>query len=193
MKRRMRSIWNWNAKVWLIFEGSWDWNYYNRCLPGRSIRANELLISTSVSIPGYSSIMLQEITIAAWYIRWLRIPSMIRCAMSIRAIDADSANSTKLCISRWSTGRPTAKHLKLSVDAAFNIFDLTGATGSIISDNLGNFVAILCKYITHVPSASMEEAYAMQAGLQLAIQTGCNQLEAKSDCIEVIQYCSKEN
>lgn len=39
----------------------------------------------------------------------------------------------------------------------------------------------------------MVDAYATQAGLQLAIQTGCNLLEAKSDCIEVIQYCSGEN
>jgi hypothetical protein len=65
----------------------------------------ELLISTSVSVPGYSSIMLQEtVTIAAWYIWWLRrrhthgenTPRVFRCAMSIHTIAANSAKSTKL-------------------------------------------------------------------------------------------------
>jgi hypothetical protein len=34
---------------------------------------------------------------------------------------------------------------------------------------------------------------AMQDGLRLAIQSGCNLVEAESDCMEVIQYCSGEN
>jgi hypothetical protein len=45
----------------------------------------------------------------------------------------------------------------------------------------------------YVPSASMAEAMAMQEGLLLAIQKGCNFVEAESDCTEVIHYCFGED
>jgi hypothetical protein len=48
-------------------------------------------------------------------------------------------------------GETKSKYLKLNTDAALNIYDLTGATGSIIRDTLGNFVVASCKYIAHVP------------------------------------------
>jgi hypothetical protein len=89
--------------------------------------------------------------------------------------------------------RPRATCLKLKVDAVFNIEDLSGAIGSIIRDNLGNFLDAPCKYIQHVPCASMAEVCAIQAGLQLAIQTGCRMLEDEFNFTKVIQYCSGKN
>jgi ribonuclease HI len=160
----------------------------------------ELLIANPVAAPGYSSIMIPEIVaIGAWYVWWLRrkqshgepIPPVYRCAASIHAISANSARSVSLSYvpekKVWK--KPRSRYIKLNVDAAFNIDDSTGATGAILRDHTGNFIAASSKFIAQVPSASMAEAMAMQEGLLLAIQKDCNFVEAESDCTEVIHYC----
>jgi hypothetical protein len=50
-------------------------------------------------------------------------------------------------------------------------------------------LAASCKFLPHVPSASMAEAVAMREGLALANTTGSSWVLAESDSMEVIQSC----
>ena len=65
-----------------------------------------------------------------------------------------------------------------------------GATGAILRDHMGGFIAAANKFLPHVASAKMAEAMAMREGLSLAIRIGCNVVVVESDSIETIQACS---
>jgi ribonuclease HI len=82
--------------------------------------------------------------------------------------------------------------LKLNVDAPFGVDDMSGVVGAVIRDAHGNFVIASSKFLQNVSSPAMVEAQAMLQGLELANSIGCNALEAESDSIEVITYCSGE-
>ena len=114
--------------------------------------------------------------------------------MSIRAIVANSANIKKMSFGPekivWS--KPRSLFLKLNVDAAYNEDERACASGAIIRDNMGGFVAASVLYIPHMSSASMAEAIVMKHGLELANFIGCNAIEAESDSLEVVQNCSGE-
>jgi hypothetical protein len=62
--------------------------------------------------------------------------------------------------------RPEPRHIKLNVEAAFHDDRKAGATGAVLRDYQGRFVAACVKYIAHVASATMVEAYAMKEGLE---------------------------
>jgi hypothetical protein len=81
---------------------------------------------------------------------------------------------------------------KFEIDAAFDMDDQSGASGAIIRDCHGVFVAASCRVITHMNSASMAGALAMQYGLELANSIGRGAIEVESDALEVIQYCTGE-
>jgi hypothetical protein len=81
---------------------------------------------------------------------------------------------------------------KFEIDATFDMDDQSGASGAIIRDCPGVFVAASCRVITHMNSASMAEALAMQYGLELANSIGRGAIEVESDALEVIQYCTGE-
>jgi ribonuclease HI len=76
------------------------------------------------------------------------------------------------------------------VDVAFNIEDRTGATGPILGEYHGVFLAASSRYLPRISSSTMAESYAMRDGLELANVMGCTSNEAKSDSLEVIEYCS---
>jgi hypothetical protein len=59
----------------------------------------------------------------------------------------------------------------------------------VLRDYQGIFLAASCKFLPHVPSASMAEAVAMREGLALANTTGSSWVLAESDSMEVIQSC----
>jgi hypothetical protein len=102
-------------------------------------------------LPGYTSINLQEIiAISAWYIWWTRrrithgesISPVHQCAISIKGIALDSkvANKPNAEVKRvWA--KPTCHKFKLNMDDAFNFEDRTGATGAILRDDHGVFLA----------------------------------------------------
>jgi hypothetical protein len=64
-----------------------------------------------------------------------------------------------------------------------------GATGAVIRDYQGYFVAASTNYIPHVSSASMAEAIAMKEGLLLTNRLGCSSIIAESDSIVTIDAC----
>ncbi|KAM0907755.1 hypothetical protein ACQ4PT_015902 [Festuca glaucescens] len=67
-----------------------------------------------------------------------------------------------------------------------------GATGAVIRDSQGVFLAAGATFIPHVPSASMAEALAMLHGLKLARDLGYTSVEAESDSLEELEATSVE-
>jgi ribonuclease HI len=172
--------------------------------PGRSgSQVLEVLLKTpSSTVAGYDSIKVQEtIATAAWYIWWLRrrqthgelVPPVNVCSNSIRSIVANAARTkTQGSVHKKMWIKPRAGFLKLNVDASFSAESHSGATGAIIRDGRGDFIAASSTFLPHVGSAQMAEAIAMLQGLRLANDKGCNNIEAESDSLEVIQLCSGE-
>ena len=79
------------------------------------------------------------------------------------------------------------------MDATFSAEEKAGASGVILRNSQGMFMAGSSTFIPHVSSVAMAEALAMLHGLKLALSLGCNNIEAESDNTEVIHLCSGEN
>ena len=77
--------------------------------------------------------------------------------------------------------------MKLNVDASFHEENRSGATGAIIRDTKGEFVAASSSFLANVDSVVMAKAIAMREGLELAIRLGCNKVMSESDSTEVIE------
>jgi hypothetical protein len=88
---------------------------------------------------------------------------------------------------KWTA--PPPHQLKLNVDASFHEDMAAGATGAVICDFQGHFVAASTKYIPHVSSAPMAKAIAMKEGLFLANRLGCSSIISESDSIVMIDAC----
>ncbi|KAE8803158.1 superoxide-generating nadph oxidase heavy chain subunit b [Hordeum vulgare] len=73
-----------------------------------------------------------------------------------------------------------------------NIEDRSGATGVVLRDSQGVFVAASSIFIPHVASASMAEALGMLHGLQFANNLGYNRIQAESDNLKVTELCTGE-
>jgi ribonuclease HI len=143
------------------------------------------------------------IVVTAWYIWWLRrrlthdeqIPPVYQCINSIiKAITANVAKGKSRSSSHkitWS--KPLASAVKLNIDAAFDVERKSGASGAIIRNNQGNFIAASSVFIPYVASATMTEAMAMLHGLNFANSLGYSEVEAESDSLEVVQLCSGED
>ena len=82
--------------------------------------------------------------------------------------------------------KPKEGYTKLNIDAAFDADSYTGATGAVIHDDRGMFIAGSNCGIPSVEDAAMAEARALLDGLILAGQVGCTKLIINSDCMEVI-------
>jgi hypothetical protein len=85
-----------------------------------------------------------------------------------------------VCIRRCGLN-PEGGFLKLNVDASFSAESHSGATGDVIRNCRGDFIAASSTFIPHVGSPQMAEAIAMLHGLRLANDKGCNNIEAESD------------
>jgi hypothetical protein len=74
--------------------------------------------------------------------------------------------------------KPKEGFCKLNVDE--------GATGAVIRDDSGSFIAWNNCGISSITDAALAEARALRDGLLLAGQVGCTKLIVTSDCMEVI-------
>jgi ribonuclease HI len=149
-------------------------------------------------MPGVPSMNMKEVIVTAcWYIWWIRrrrvrneeVPPIFKCKMSILSIISNAAKAnikpTEQRDTKWV--KPSPRQVKLNVDASFFENDRAGGVGAVLRDYQGNFLAASCKFLPHIPSASMAEAMAMREGLALANTTGSSWILAES--MEVIQSC----
>jgi ribonuclease HI len=160
-----------------------------------------LLNMSSLTVPGFDSIHMRElVAVASWYIWWLRrtrshgeqVPPIRQCITSIHAITSNNERiktSTEVH-DRVVWVKPRNNYVKVNTDAAFIQSEEAGATGAVIRDNQGGFLAAGSTFIPHVSSASMAEALAMCHGLKLARDLGYTTVQAESDSLEVIQLCT---
>jgi ribonuclease HI len=163
-----------------------------------SLVLEELLCSPS---PGGITCNIQNfsklVMITCWYLWWSRrqiknkepMPSTESSIINIQGI---LANSFKLkgsgnLIQRDGWKRPATGVYKINVDAAFDVDTGRGATGAIIRDSRGNFVAASCVFTDIAVDATSMEASALLAGLQLAEQFGAQSLVVESDSLEVVR------
>jgi ribonuclease HI len=79
------------------------------------------------------------------------------------------------------------------MDALFFSDSREGATGVVLRDYKGRFIAACTTYLPHIASATMAEATAMKDGLALAVRLGCNSVHAESDSCETIAACNDRN
>ena len=119
------------------------------------------------------------------------VPPLNKCKFSILSIAANYAGGKKNGADRtvrWT--RPIPRQVKLNVDASFHDDMRAGATGAVLRDYQGKFIAASSTFIPHISTATMAEARAMKEGLILACRLGCNSIMAKSDSIETIDACT---
>jgi ribonuclease HI len=136
------------------------------------------------------------ITIACWYIWWERRKiahdeKVQKPAKSAQAIAATALNywrALKKNARDRSIGweKPREDFVKLNVDAAFSSDSCSGATGAVIRDEKGAFIAASSCGLQFISDATTAEARAVRDGLILAGQVGCTKIEVESDCSEVI-------
>ena len=89
---------------------------------------------------------------------------------------------------KWT--KPEPRQIKLNVDASFHANFNASASGAILRDYQGHFIAASNKCLHNVGSAAMAEAIAMKEGLSLATRFGCNNVIAELDSIETIEACT---
>jgi ribonuclease HI len=159
-----------------------------------------LLMKNDNSIPGFSCVGLKEtITIGCWYLWWIRhrlthnesVPLMNHFRMSVLAITANAARAKPVPSGgqqRWS--KPEVRHVKVNVDGSFYQDESAGATGAVIRDYKGKFIAALTTFVPNLASAAASEALAMREGLCLANRLGCSNVIVESDSLETIQACT---
>ena len=68
-----------------------------------------------------------------------------------------------------------------------------GATGAILRDCNGRFIAASCRFLLNVSSVAMAESVAMKEGLALSNRLGCSSIVAESDSIETVDACTGRN
>lgn len=83
--------------------------------------------------------------------------------------------------------------MKLNVDASFHLDAGKGVIGAVIGDSSGHFLAASTTFVHYASSAVAMEALAMQHGLALVLNCGCNSIVAESDNTEVIDACSRRH
>jgi hypothetical protein len=119
-------------------------------------------------------------TVAAWYIWWERrqavkgenIQSPQRTAMSITVLASNFSAAAKSKggsgIRRHGWERPSKGLIKLNVDASFDENTKTGATGAILRDFKGFFLAASNCFIAYADGVDSAEVIALKQGLELA-------------------------
>ena len=165
----------------------------------------DYLMAGKFRVPVDASVKFLRETIitAAWYIWWRRrqtvhaetVQSLSQAAMSIQVlVSSFSKAQGKEIQPRSSTWHRAAEgFVSVNVDAKYDINMRSGATGVVIRDDKGNFLAAQCKYIPHVADAMMAEATAMRDGLVFANSLGFPRVEAESDSLNVINFCDGQS
>ena len=140
------------------------------------------------------------IAVGAWYLWWVRRelthdgspPPPSRWPISVLAI-ANNFHQANLKIRvvhehKWS--KPEPKFVKLNVDASFHMDEGAGAIAAVLRDSNGNFLAAQCRFIPYAADVVTTEAMAMRDGLIFANSLGFPRVEAESDSLMVIDYCT---
>ncbi|KAK1646392.1 hypothetical protein QYE76_064197 [Lolium multiflorum] len=150
------------------------------------------------SLANLNGIGLRElVAMACWYMWWERrkivheehVQRPARSAQAIQSLtlNYDRALKKNAIVRKEGWEKPRDGYTKLNVDAAFSVETFSGASGAVIRDDHGNFIAGSSNGIPHVGDAATAEARALRDGLLLAGQTGCSKIEVNSDCMEVIE------
>ena len=152
-------------------------------------------------MPNMISVGLKEgICTTCWYLWWIRrqvthnetIPPPNRWPISVMAISGGynkvSNQNREDTEHRWK--RPGPKFVKVNVDAAFYQDAGAEATARYNQRQEGQFLAARGGYNDCASDATAMEARAMRDGLQFANSLGFNRVEAESDSLEVIQFCT---
>jgi hypothetical protein len=160
------------------------------------------LMKNDNSIPGFSCVGLKEtITVGCWYMWWIRhqlthnesVPPMNHYRMSVLAITTNAARAKRVpCGDQQRWCKPEVRQVKVNVDGSFYQNESVGATGAVIRDYKGKFIAALTTFVPNLASVAEAEALAMREGLCLANCLGCSNVIAESDLLETIQACTGE-
>jgi hypothetical protein len=78
---------------------------------------------------------------------------------------------------RWC--KPKARQVKVNVDGPFYQDDCAGATGAVLQDYKGKFIAALVTFVPNLASVAAVEALAMREGLCMANHLGCSNVIAE--------------
>ncbi|KAK1662852.1 hypothetical protein QYE76_051011 [Lolium multiflorum] len=142
---------------------------------------------------GFAEIVL----VAGWYLWWERrqrvhggnVESPSCSAMSILVLTRNYMNAVKKPQAKAKEGwkKPLEGKLMINVDAAFDTDSGRGATGVVIRDYTGSFIAAMQTFLPHVVDAPMAEAYAFRDGLSLAQQIGIHNFTIQTDCCQVVE------
>lgn len=138
---------------------------------------------------------IETVMVAAWYLWWDRrkrthdeaVGSPERPALSIKGIVANSlALKAKKPMRKIKWERPATGVIKLNVDASFHLDSGAGATGAILRDSSGSFIAATCTYWEAAIDAPSMEARAVLEGLRLAKDLGIYALAVECDSLEIV-------
>jgi ribonuclease HI len=103
-----------------------------------------------------------------------------------------AANSARPKLRKAGWAKPLNDFVKLNVDASFDADDLRGATGAIIRDSNGLFIAASTSKVESVHDVLSAVIHALKEGLILAQIIGCNKIVCCSDNVDVIQGMKEE-
>jgi ribonuclease HI len=158
----------------------------------------EEIIKRGGRLPSIDNVGAAELFLTAgWFIWWERrkkvhgeeVQTPFRSAMSIRVLAKNYMEARSKSVVKKKEGwkKPMEGGFMINVDAAFDGESGKGATGVIIRDHTGAFVAALQTYLPHVVDAPMAEAYAFRDGLTLAQQIGLQNFTIQTDCAQVVE------
>jgi ribonuclease HI len=139
------------------------------------------------------------VAVGAWYIWWERrqavkgekVPPPLRSAMPIIVLSANylaaarSKGDGRIRKNGWE--KPPKGLVKLNVDASYDENSKTGATGAILRDSKGFFIAASNQFIAYTEDVLSAEAIALKHGLELALNLGCNRIMVNSDSLMIIE------
>ena len=92
---------------------------------------------------------------------------------------------------RWT--KPELRFVKLNVDAAYHTDEGAGTATAILRDIRGNFIAASSIYYPIAANVVTSEAMAMRDGLAFANTMGFHAIEAESDSLEIINFCTRHD
>ena len=108
--------------------------------------------------------------------------------MSIRVIVANSlAAKAKEATKQIRWARPAKGVIKLNVDASYHVDEGAGATGAVLQDSAGAFIAASCSFRQYAMDVPSIKALALLEGLRLAEYLGIYALVVESDSQEIVQ------
>jgi hypothetical protein len=138
----------------------------------------------------------EVILTTTWYIWWIRrqkvhgenVQAISQAVMSIQVLVANftraRVHAAKGRTSKWC--RAPDGFVTINVDAGYDANLGSGATGAVIRDDKGHFVAASNQKLSSVLDTTIAEATAVLHGLYLANLMGVHKLLIQSDNLEVI-------